>query len=320
MIRARVFRAGRPPASAELADWRSLCQDDANLLWVDLEAPTDQELARAVEVLSIDPRAAELARRTNRRPLARSYPGHLLVTVLSLDVHETGASPRIRVAELDLFVGRNFLLSLQRRPLPCWKELEERTSASPALGGFDSAYLLFVVLDTLVGHFARELDEVEDEVERLEERLLREPGRGALDRVVLLKRHVATLRRLVSPHREALGALVAADTLVAEQHVELYFRDLLAHLGALIEQLDHIRDMLTGAYNLYLSNISYRTNREVKVLTYLSAVLLPMSVLAGLFGTNFRLAEYETWQGFYVMLAGMGLLATGMLLFFRFRR
>jgi magnesium transporter len=180
--------------------------------------------------------------------------------------------------------------------------------------------LLYVLLDTIVGHYAREFDEVEDRVERLEEQLLHQPGRAALDQATLMKRHVLTLRRLIAPHREAFGVLAAADIpLIRDAEVEVYFRDLVDHLDEFIDRLDHARDVLTGAFNLYLSNISHRSNQELRVLTFLSAVLLPMTVITGLFGTNFALTEYQSWEPFYIMVVGMGVLAAGMLAYMRWR-
>ena len=300
-----------------------MCAEGTNLLWVDAAAPSSEELDRICSTFGLSEHAAAILRHTNRRPVVRVYRDHFIVTVLSVDVEEEDTSPRIKVIELDMLVGRGYLVSLHRRPrpLPFMDELEQRAANNPHLGGLPSTYLLYVLLDTVVGGYAREFDEVEDNVERLEEQLLREPGRGGLDKATLLKRHVLNLRRLIAPHREAFGVLAAADIpLIREENVEVYFRDLLDHVEDVIDRLDHARDVLTGAFNLYISNISHRSNQELRVLTFLSAVLLPMTVITGLFGTNFALAEYASWQLFYVMLAGMGLLAAGMLGFMRWRR
>jgi magnesium transporter len=262
-------------------------------------------------------------RRTNRRPLVRVFREHFLVAAFSVEVCEEQAGPRISLVEVDVVVGRKFLISVHkpRRPLPFSQELDSRTATNPYLSGLPSTYLLYILLDTIVGHYAREFDAVEDRVERLEEQLLREPGRAGLDAATLMKRHVINLRRLIAPHRQAFGILAAADVPFIEQEdAQEYYHDLLDNLDDFIERIDHARDVLTGAYNLYISNISHRTNQELRVLTFLSAVLLPMTVVTGLFGTNFALAEYNAWQPFYVMLAGMGLLAAGMLAFMHWQR
>ena len=320
-----MFRAGQPPVeldSGALDMAHANDGDNADLLWLDVEAPTEQELQQMLSPFEVDAHAAAILRRPNRRPFVRVYREHFLVVALSIEVSEERAGPQIGVVEVDLVVGRKFLISVHKhsRPLPFVEELELRTATNPYLSGLPSTYLLYVLLDTIVGQYAREFDEVEDRVERLEEQLLRQPGRAALDEATLMKRHVLTLRRLVAPHREAFGVLAAADiSLVRDAQVEIYFRDLVDHLDEFVDRLDHARDVLTGAFNLYLSNISHRSNQELRVLTFLSAVLLPMTVITGLFGTNFALTEYNSWEPFYVMLAGMGALAAAMLAYMRWR-
>ena len=105
-----------------------------------------------------------------------------------------------------------------------------------------------------------------------------------------------------------------------QEGIDLHFRNLIGRLDNHVQRLDHARDVLTSAYSLYLANTGHRTNQQLKVLTFLSAVLLPMTVITGLYGTNFTMAEYSTWEGFYAMLTAMGAIALGMLAFFAWRR
>src|SRR5688572_10887550 len=323
-VRTWLYRKGEPPTRADVEEWPELCKDDANLLWVDLTDPPDDVLEQVCRMFGVDPRAARITKRPSTRPLMRTFKEHFVVTAFSVDVDETpavaGQEPTMTVVELNAVAGHNFLLSVHDGPLPWLKELEQRTAANPQMGSLDSSYLLYVMLDTLVGDYAREFDEVEDEVERLEEALLRDTGRGAFDQVMRMKRHIHTVRRIVGPHRTAFGALAAPDSPVPQGETEAYFRDLIQHLDNLLERLEHARDTVTGSYNLYISNISFRTNQELRVLTFLSAVLLPMTVITGVFGTNFKMAEYEFFEGFYVMLMGMAMGTAGMLGFFKWRR
>src|SRR5918994_1309464 len=214
-IRTWLYRADRPPARADVQEWPELCRDDANLLWVDVTDPPDDVLEEVCRILGIDPRAARITKRPHTRPLVRVFDGHFVVTAFSVDVDEApavaGEEPTLSVVELNAVAGRNFLLSVHDGPLPWLKELEQRTAANPQMGNLDSSYLLYVLLDTLVGDYAREFDEVEDEVERLEEALLRDPGRTAIDQVMVMKRHIHTVRRIVGAHRTAFGTLAAPD-------------------------------------------------------------------------------------------------------------
>lgn len=319
MIRARLLRSKLPPVEAEAADWSALSADDATILWIDLEAPSEEEFAQVIRRLDIDPRAAQAARSVGSRPGVLTYEQHYLVMARCGDVDEEDG-PVVVITELDMLVGKNYLISLHERPLPFSAEVEDRIAAYGSLGRFDASFLLYVLLHSLVVHHRRVAEDVEERVAQLEEDLLGNPGRGGLNRAVELQRQVRSLRRLVLPHRETFGVLVTADSPISPQNVEPYFRDVLADLNRLVDRLDHLRDIVSGSYTLYISNVSYRTSQQLRVLTFLSAVLLPMTVITGLFGTNFTLIEYRAWEPFYAMLAGMGLIAAGMLAFFHWRR
>ena len=320
IVRARLFRADQRPIDVADGDWAGLSGEPDNLIWIDIEAPGDEEVTRVGRAFNIDAQALELAGRVKRRPVVRAYDDHYLITALSFQVDETQRSPRIRVIEVDLLVGSNFLVSLHKRALPFADDLAARTATNSHRTRFDSAPLLYHFLDALIGAYAQQLDQVERRVERLQLELLREPGRRALDEAILMTRHVQTLRRLIAPHCEAFAMLVMVDSPIHIETMETHFRDLLVVLRSLVERLDHTRDQVTGGYTLYISNVSFRTNEQLKVLTVLSAILLPTTLITGLFGTNFKLAEYDSWQPFYVMLIGMGAIAWGMLVFFRWRR
>ncbi len=321
VVRARLFRPNERPVDIEEPAWAERCAEPGNLLWVDLEAPSQDDLVRVFHIFNVDPRAAALARSVKRRPIIRAFDDQLLVTLLSFQVDEGQRSPRIRVVEVDLLIGPQFIISVHRRALPFADELAERTLATPRRARVDCTALLYLFLDTLVAAYGRELDQVERRVEQLQLMLLREPGRKALDDAILMTRHVQTLRRLVSPHSELLATLLTVDSpSLQPMSMETNFRDALSQVRSLVAHLDHTRDMVTGGYTLYISNVSFRTNEQLKVLTVLSAILLPTTLITGVFGTNFKLAEYESWQPFYVMLVGMGAIAWSMLLFFRWRR
>ena len=327
MIHVRLFRPNERPQDISLADCEAAGGDNAGLVWVEVEAPTDAELAEVGRIFSLDPLAVQMLRRSTDRSTVRAYETHYVVTALSLEHEAQPPGAGLSVVELDLVLGRWFLVSCHTRPLPFAEELEQRTMTNLRLRRAESAYLLYLILDTLVTHHAEELDEVEDRVEHLEEELLGEAGRVALSEAAMLKRYVQLLRRIIAPHRETFGALVAADVpWIVQEGLELYFRDLQSHLAGNIQRLDHMRDAITGSYNLYISNmsfrlsdLSFRTNEQLKVLTFLSAVLLPMTVITGLFGTNFPLAEYNSAIPFYIMLAGMGVMSVALLAFFRWR-
>jgi len=322
MIRAHHFRAGSPPGPIGEEEWATIRHDGDSLLWLDLEAPDEAELEKVAQVLELDPRGMAIVERTNRRPVVRVYPDYLLMTVLALDIDESASTAAAGLVEIDVFVAQNVLVTVHARPVPFAPELEARTGSNPELGRFHAAYLLYVLLDTLLDHYGQQFEVIETRAEQLEDRLLREPGWEVLEEVSRTKRRIRALRRLLAPHREALTTLTAPDSPISFlPDVDVVpFRDLVDRLDGVLQRLDQAREIAGSSHELYLSNMSHRTNEQLKVLTFLSAVLLPMTLIVGMFGTNFKLAEYDAVEPFYVMLGSMVLLAIGMLWFFRAKR
>jgi magnesium transporter len=318
---AVLYREASEPTRVTRDAWGSIRRDDENLLWIDIDDPAGDDVEEIAREFGFDRRAMATAKQANRRPIVRVYRDHFVVTVQSVDV-EDDSTARVHVIEIDVIVGRNVIVSLHPGPLPFAKELGERTASNPHVGAFDAAYALYLLLDSMLDDYSQKFDLVEAQAERLENHLIDKPGRSVLADVARTKRYIQKLRRVLGPHREAFTTLTAPDSpinFLPDVDVQV-FRDLVGRLDGLLLRLDHVRDVATSAYDLYLSNMSYQTNQQLKVLTFLSAVLMPMTLIVGLFGTNFKLAEYDAPEPFYVMLVGMAALAVSMLAYFRYRR
>ena len=300
--------------------WDSTSRDSQSLLWIDLDDPTDEQIAAIAEDFGFDSRAVASVKRAHGRPIVRVYRDHFVVTVQAIYVDDNSAL-HVHPIEIDVIVGRNVIVCLHPGPLPFSEELKERTASNPHIGAFDSAYGLSLLLDSMLDDYSQKLDRIEAHIEALENRMVGSPGQRILRDVSQTRRYLQKLRRVLGPHREAFTMLTAPDSpinFLPDVDVQV-FRDLVGRLDGLLLRLDHVRDIAASTYDLYLSNMSYQTNQQLKVLTLLSAILMPMTLIVGLFGTNFKLAEYETAEPFYVMLAGMAALAVGMLFYFRYR-
>jgi magnesium transporter len=158
---------------------------------------------------------------------------------------------------------------------------------------------------------------LQDEVEAMEERALADPSETFLEDLLRLKRFVFAVHRLASQHRSVLEAFLRPDfPLVGGDVVEPYFRDLEARLGRLLDTLDAAKEAINGAFDLYDSQVSRRTNDVMKLLTIISFTLLPATVILGFFGTNFELPLFTTTAAFIVMVTLIVLTISGALLLF----
>ena len=180
MIHVTLFRPGQRPQALDLSAYAAVDQQASSLVWVEMCASSESEFAEVAAAFDLDPLAVQMLRRSNERSTVRAYETHYVVTALALEREQQSSELGLRVCVLDLVLGRRFLVSSHDRPLPFAEQLEERTATNVRRRRSESAYLLYLVLDTLVAHHARELDEVEDRVEQLETKLLGEAGREAL--------------------------------------------------------------------------------------------------------------------------------------------
>jgi magnesium transporter len=223
----------------------------------------------------------------------------------------------VLASELDLFVGRNYLVSVHKRPLPFSKRVLARAVQNPSLLKLDSAFLLSIVLDELLAHFDDLTEGLENEIEAIEERALSDSSDAFLTDLLKLKRFVFAVYRLASQHRPVLEAFLRPDfPLVGGDVIEPYFRDLDSRLGRLIDGLEAAKDGVNDAFDVYVSQVSRRTNDIMRVLAIVSTLLLPATVILGFFGTNFESPRLSTPIGFIMMMILIVMVTVGILLLF----
>jgi magnesium transporter len=322
VVEAWLFAADQEPRQVALDDVSTFVADDANFVWVDLSAYAEDELRALATALDLHPNAVRAALSTWQRPRLSVYPNHFFVSA-------TVARPsletlRVLADELDLFVGRNFLVSAHRHPLPFADHLHARAIHRPDLVALNAAFMLYIILDELLAHY-EELDRQQQaEVERIEERALHETSDDFLEDVVRFKRHAFALAQLSEQHREVLAAFLRPDFgWVSGEDVEESFRSLQARLAYLLDALQGAREAANGALDIHVSHMAHRTNQVIKVLTMASIVLFVASVLIALVGVTLRdtVLSYGTsgWLAFVGMLLVIGLVSAGVLFGFRRR-
>ena len=318
VVIARVFREGEAPRDVGVEDLPELVAVDANFAWVDLAAYTEGDLRELAGALRLHPVAVRAALSPWRRPRLDVFADHFLVTATVARVDAD--TRRVHAHQLDLFVGRNYLLSVHKLLLPFGERVAARAAQSPELVRLDSAFMLFILLDQLLEYYDGLTERLEDEIEEMEERALRDAADPFLEDLLRLKRFVFALGRLVDQHREVFNAFLRPDFApISGDEVEPYFRDLEARLERLLDRMSAARDSVNGAFDIYVSHVAHRTNHVMQILTIVSTVLLPATVLIGIFGTSIEGVPLYRPIWFWVMMAVMALVSGGILYAFRRR-
>jgi magnesium transporter len=315
-----TFRHGEKPREASLDELHDLVEVDANVVWVDIADYTERDLRELAVMLDLHPSALDAALDAWHRPQLDVFPDQFSVSVTLAHVAPNEVRPRVVAGELDLFVRRNALVSAHRHPLPFATRVLARAKQSVDLPRLDSAYLLYVVLDELLHHNERIAEQQEDAIALIEERALRDTTDDFLDDLLQLKRAVVAFGRLVDQHREIFAAFLRPEfATVAGLGMVPYFRDLEERLLYLIARLGAAKASVDGAFDIYVSHMSYRINEIVRLLTIVSTVLLPAALIMGFFGTQFHGVPIFSPTAFYVMLI-LVVLVTGAILAAFYRR
>ncbi|MEP7040741.1 MAG: CorA family divalent cation transporter [Chloroflexota bacterium] len=315
-IRALLYDAKGEDSEIELTRSAVTGLRDDQLLWVDVESHRRGDLALLGEAFSFPPPImTALAKPGDEERLVRS-PEAILLTFVSVEERDGQHAP----LAVDIVATRNAVVTLHARPVPALGEFESLVSDEGALGQLDAGSFMGGLVDTMLGAFRREVEEIEEQVDRLDEVALRgnDPAHF-LERVVALRRRAAMLRRILVPQRETFGPLTRPDF---DLHEDLGkpWPGLVDRLELTISGVERARELLVGSSDIYLGRLGQRANDVMKALTILSAVLLPAVVLAGVMGMNFKLEFFDDPSRFWIVVGAMLGLAALILGFARLKR
>jgi magnesium transporter len=262
-----------------------LLRDAATFIWADLSEYSEPDLQMIASTLGLQPSTVFTIRSTWQRPTLTNMSDYFFVsaTVPRLNT----ADYRILAGELDLCVSPHFVLSAHRLPLPFGDQVWERAQQNPHLVRADAAYLLYLVLDELL-IYAEDLNrKIQSQSELLEEQALSDVGDSFLEDLLHFKRYIFGLTELIDQHREVFIGFFRPDfTGLAGDEVEGYFRDLQVRLAHLLSMLNAAKESVNSAFNIYVSHMSHRTNQIIKVLTIVSTLIFPATLIVALFGSS----------------------------------
>lgn len=276
-------------------------------------------LAQLGRQFNLHPLVLEDILNTDQRPKVDEYDDYLFVVARFFDYDEKTAT--VVSEQVSLIIGRDFLLTFQEQPTGNFGPVRDRLRQEKGLirrSGLD--YLAYALLDAIVDRYFAVLESLGDRAEKLEEQLITHPNGEVLTTLHHLRREATALRRAVWPLREVINNLTR-NTEFFGASVEPYMRDIYDHTVHIIESLEAIRDLIAGLLDIYLSTVSNRVNQEVRGLTVLALVFLPSTLLAGVFGMNFRnMPLLDQPDGFWLIIGAMASVATVLAVIFWRRR
>jgi len=316
LVNCVAYQDGRKLADIQKREIKSYLQHPGAFIWVALKDADAAELAEMQDEFGLHELAVEDAQHGNQRPKIEEYGDSLFVVLHTVEV----AGEELHPGEVDVFVGRNYVLSARRKSERGFQEVRARCEREPELLRHGSGYVLYALMDAVVDRYFPVLDAVEAELEKLEEQIFtgRSP-RENIESLYYVKQKLMTLKHAAGPLLEASSRLFGGRVPHACAGLGDYFRDVYDHLVRLNQSIDTLRDTVTTAIQVNLAMITIGESEVTKRLAAYAALVAVPTMIAGVYGMNFRHMPELDWAfGYPLVLAVMA--AIDGYLFYRFRR
>jgi magnesium transporter len=285
-------------------------------VWVAMKDPGPGELASLQHEFDLHELAIEDARHGHQRPKIEEYGDSLFCVLQNVEV----AGAELKVGEVDLFVGRNYVLSVRTQAEPGFAAVRARCEREPELLKYGSGFVLYALMDAVVDRYFPVLDALETELELVEERIF--AGRSAranVEALYALKQKLTILQHAVLPLLEAVGKLYGGRVPQICAGMQEYYRDVYDHLVRLNQSINGLRDNVITAISVNLSMITVQENETTKRLAACAALVAIPTMVAGIYGMNFKHMPELDWSLGYPVTVG-AMVVIDLVLFWRFRK
>ncbi|MGA8668032.1 MAG: magnesium/cobalt transporter CorA [Candidatus Dormiibacterota bacterium] len=286
------------------------------VFWLDMQAPDDDDYRLLSDTFKFHQLTIEDVKHQNQRPKLDGYDGYVfaVVFVIALDGED------VSFREHHLYIAPDYLVSVHLEPEPSFDTLNDRIAESPESTCRKSSFLTYLVMDSLVDTTFAALETLDESVDKLQDEVLENANNAQLALLQDMKHSAVEMRRVLGAQRDMFQRLVTLS-LEADRETTAYYRDVYDHIIRQYETVDSLRDLLTGAMDVYLSTVSNRLNMTVKALTVVASLFLPLTFLTGFFGMNFGwlVSRIGTLYAFMIGLSLMAISIITQLVFFRRR-
>lgn len=318
VVTCAAYSGGRRVADVEIKDISEALKQEDRFVWIGLHEPSEELLREVQQEFGLHDLAIEDAHRAHQRPKLERYGDSLFVVLKTFQMNRERR--QIDSGETHLFLGPRYLVSVRHGASLSYAEVRTRCEATPQLLSKGPSFALYAIMDFIVDHYFPIVDPLEDALEQLEDEIFSEAfSRDTTARIYHLNRNLLELKRAVSPLVDVCNRLVRFDTQLIPEDIRPYFRDVYDHTLRINEMVDGLRELLTTALEANLSLISVSQNDAMKKLTGWAAIIAVPTMVAGIYGMNFKHMPELNWPTGYPLVMGLtvGICA---ILYWRFRR
>ncbi|WKD85822.1 Cobalt/magnesium transport protein CorA [Polaribacter huanghezhanensis] len=293
-------------------------QDKKSTTWFNVDGIDETHIMKQIaEGFQFDDFIIAEVMNTNSRPKVQEYDNCLFTSIKMLQVNEN--SHEISFENLSLIITKSVLISFQEKKGDVFEPVRIRIrKQKKRIINSGSDYLLFALLDVVIDNYIYILSVLGDKIENLEEQLIQSPEKSIIDAINKHKKELNYLRKNILPAREMLVNLTKIDSEFINHKNFIHFKELQNNINHAVEISDSYREILSDQLNIYHTTVSTKLNDIMKFLTVFSVVFIPLTFIAGIYGTNFDvIPELRYKYSYFIMLGSMVVIAIGMLYYFK---
>jgi len=318
VVASVAYADGKRVGDVAIPDISEVLKQPGVFVWIGLHDPSPELLRQLQQEFGLHDLAIEDAQVAHQRPKLEQYGDSIFVvlrpTLLSSD------QERIELAETHIFVGPRYVVSVRHGATPSYAAVRARCECTPALLAKGPGFVLYAIMDFVVDQYFPVVDLLGDKLEQLEDAIFSQTfNRTTVQRIYELKRNMLEVKRAVSPLVDVCNRLMRFDQPLIPEDTRPYFRDVYDHAIRINEHVDTLRELLTGALEAHLSLTAVAQNDAMKKLAGWAAIIGVPTMVAGVYGMNFKFMPELEWHYGYPAVMAVMLGACGYL-YYRFKR
>ena len=262
-------------------------ENSENLMWVDLYSFTDEEANEVAEIFGFHPLSVEDCLHYSPRAKLDNYEDYSFF-VLHAVRYEEESDEEISLEQLNVYLGRNYIVTLHRRPLPTLGKVAREclSNRHPEIMIKGPDFFLYSIMDSITDMYFPVLERINERIEELEDDLYVQPTKEITEEFLSLKRTTLAMKRAILSQKRIFASGNTEYIFEISEDTKPYFHDLVDHIERILDTIDSFRDLVDGALATYDSIISARTNETMRILTVISTIFMPLTFLTGFFGMN----------------------------------
>lgn len=316
LVNCVAYQDGKKLADIPVSEIGEYLKKQNVFVWVAYFEPSDQEIRHIQQQFGLHELAVEDARKGHQRPKIEEYGDTVFVVMKTIDCidhcfHE---------GEVSVFVGKNFVVSVRQKTQNGFANVRARCENEPLLLKQGPAFVFYAIMDTVVDRYFPLIEHIDDELEKTEAKVFKgQDPRQSAETLYQLKQKVMTLKHIVGPLLEATGKLYGGRVPQVCANSQEYFRDVYDHLMRINSSIENSREMLVTAMQVNLAMISLSESEVNKKLAAYAAIIAVPTMLAGIYGMNFKYMPEIEWPYAYPVVL-LIMLVIDVALYVRFKK